>query len=594
VFLQIQGTGAVYVSADTGLTWAYVTLPSQQLSNLAMSADGNQLVGIVDGGGIQMWRFIAPFIASEPQSQTVPGAINVEFSVGAFTIASLQYQWLFNDAPLQNATNSTLTLTNVTPFQAGSYSVLVSNAFGNTLSSNASLTVVPALLTTQSPDPSLYDANLTASITTGSDSTAVWFQWGVSTNYGQVTPAIILQGANALNISNLITGLTPYTTYHYQAVASNIFGTALGGDVSFTTVPKFVQVGTNTGWSALVLSGDGRELVGTIGGIIYVSTNVGAEFTPTTGTGSVFATSSNGSVILAVNGSNIYASVDRGSTWMTNSAPAAFSRFAASSDAQNLVASDGSINVYTSTNFGATWKGSTVPWGPSCLASSADGTQLYAGTYTWANPETPFGWVYGSANSGKTWSTIYEFFNFIGLYSIACSADGSIIAVAGEGTEISINGGASWYGLYPMGANSIASSADGQTLIVNGENSGVQVSPNTGASWYAPNPPYLFGSVKASADGNTLAILDSDNDLIYLSQPSPSQPFALSVATNAFNGLPTFQLTGQSGFYYTVQASTNLVGWTNIAVLANTNGTVPFTDTAATNYNRRFYRAVAP
>ncbi len=136
-------------------------------------------------------------------------------------------------------------------------------------------------------------------------------------------------------------------------------------------------------------------------------------------------------------------------------------------------------------------------------------------------------------------------------------------------------------------------SADGHTLIIGGY-SGIEVSPDTGTSWYQVNPPYLAGSVMASADGNTLAILDRDNDLIYLSQPFPSRPFALSLATNSVNGLPVFQLTGQSGFYYIVQASTNLINWSNIATLANTNGVVSFTDPASTNFNRRFYRAVAP
>ena len=78
------------------------------------------MVAAANGGGIYTWRTTAPLIASEPQSQTIPGAISVEFSVGAFTIAAAQYQWMFDGIPLQNATNSTLTLTNVTALEAGS------------------------------------------------------------------------------------------------------------------------------------------------------------------------------------------------------------------------------------------------------------------------------------------------------------------------------------------------------------------------------------------------------------------------------------------------------------------------------------------
>ncbi len=78
-----------------------------------------------------------------------------------------------------------------------------------------------------------------------------------------------------------------------------------------------------------------------------------------------------------------------------------------------------------------------------------------------------------------------------------------------------------------------------------------------------------------------------------------SQPFRLSVTTNTIGGLHMFQLTGQSGFTYTVETSTNLVNWETVAILANTNlantnGTVRFVDTGSTNARARFYRALAP
>ena len=80
---------------------------------------------------------------------------------------------------------------------------------------------------------------------------------------------------------------------------------------------------------------------------------------------------------------------------------------------------------------------------------------------------------------------------------------------------------------------------------------------------------------------------------VTLGQSGASQPFTLSFAGET-NGLRVLQLTGQQGFTYTVEASTNLVNWNAIAVLANTNGTVRFIDQSATNAPARFYRAVAP
>lgn len=95
----------------------------------------------------------------------------------------------------------------------------------------------------------------------------------------------------------------------------------------------------------------------------------------------------------------------------------------------------------------------------------------------------------------------------------------------------------------------------------------------------------------SSADGNTLAVL---NGGIYLSLPPPSQPFSLSVTGDTIDGLPEFQLTGQPGYSYTIETSTNLIDWADFTTLTNTNGTVSFTDAASTNYSQRFYRVLAP
>ena len=81
---------------------------------------------------------------------------------------------------------------------------------------------------------------------------------------------------------------------------------------------------------------------------------------------------------------------------------------------------------------------------------------------------------------------------------------------------------------------------------------------------------------------------------ILLNQIGVSQPFKLTPTINTTNGARVYELTGESGFDYHVQASTNLTDWTDVAILANTNGTVRFYEQGSTNYPRRFYRAVAP
>jgi Concanavalin A-like lectin/glucanases superfamily/Bacterial Ig domain/Immunoglobulin domain len=84
-----------------------------------------------------------PTIISQPQSRTMFQGRTTNFSVTATGTAPLSYQWFFNSNSLTGRTASTLALTNIQPDQAGPYSVLVTNAYGSLMSSNAFLTVLP-------------------------------------------------------------------------------------------------------------------------------------------------------------------------------------------------------------------------------------------------------------------------------------------------------------------------------------------------------------------------------------------------------------------------------------------------------------------
>ena len=85
----------------------------------------------------------APVIISQPMNQTVTVGGTATFSVTASGVVPLSYQWNFDGTNIVGATDTTLMLTNVQSSQAGNYAVLVTNALGSTLSSNAVLTVNP-------------------------------------------------------------------------------------------------------------------------------------------------------------------------------------------------------------------------------------------------------------------------------------------------------------------------------------------------------------------------------------------------------------------------------------------------------------------
>jgi hypothetical protein len=79
-------------------------------------------------------------------------------------------------------------------------------------------------------------ATITGTINpTGSDATW-YFQWGPTTAYGTKTTAHDAgSGTDDTSVAELLTGLAPGTTYHYQLVGTNTGGTVSGADQSFTT-----------------------------------------------------------------------------------------------------------------------------------------------------------------------------------------------------------------------------------------------------------------------------------------------------------------------------------------------------------------------
>jgi hypothetical protein len=61
------------------------------------------------------------------------------------------------------------------------------------------------------------------------------------------------------------------------------------------------------------------------------------------------------------------------------------------------------------------------------------------------------------------------------------------------------------------------------------------------------------------------------------------------------NGQFSVTVSGPTGQVFHLEASTNLIDWSSLgASVTNTTGTVPFTDTTATGFTRRFYRVVVP
>ena len=131
-----------------------------------------------------------PGITAQPQSLTSIAGTTASFSAAATGSSPLNYQWRFNGINLADggqisgSGGATLTVSNVQAANAGSYSVVVTNAAAAATSATATLTVA-------APTIPQYEA---------ADIGAVW-----SDNFNRSSLGanwIILGGANATIVSN--------------------------------------------------------------------------------------------------------------------------------------------------------------------------------------------------------------------------------------------------------------------------------------------------------------------------------------------------------------------------------------------------------
>lgn len=87
-----------------------------------------------------------PSISAQPASQRMVLRGTVVFRVLAMGSAPLSYQWQFNGADIQGATDAQLVVRGVRPADAGTYRVVVSNWVGSVTSGDAGLSIVASLV----------------------------------------------------------------------------------------------------------------------------------------------------------------------------------------------------------------------------------------------------------------------------------------------------------------------------------------------------------------------------------------------------------------------------------------------------------------
>lgn len=135
-------------------------------------------------------------------------------------------------------------LSNLQPDTTYHYQLLATNAAGTNTTTDGTFTtakgtapVLDSYTATGngSNDPTVQV--LSFAIDGDGYTTTYQVNWGTTTSYGHSSP--VENSASAAGTANsdsyTLTGLTPQTTYHYQVVATNRWGTTTGTDQTFTT-----------------------------------------------------------------------------------------------------------------------------------------------------------------------------------------------------------------------------------------------------------------------------------------------------------------------------------------------------------------------
>jgi len=325
--------------------------------------------------------------------------------------------------------NSATQITAVSPAgSAGMVDVTVTTTGGTSVTRFADLfTYVAAPIVTTTAVGSITSTGVTlkGTVNANNASTAVTFDYGLTTSYGTNVTATQspLSGTTTTPVTILISGLIPNTTYHYRVNAVNAGGTTNGTDLTFTTS---AALATATTLAATVVTSTGATLNGGInpknattvvtfeyGLSTSYGTSVTATQSPVTGT-----TTSAVSYVLTglvpnttyhfrVNGVNAAGTINGSDlTFTTSAAVPTATTLAASSITNTGATLNGSVNAKNASTVITFEYGLTTAYGTTVTATQSPltGTTTTAVSYVLSglNANTTYHFRVNGVNTAGT------------------------------------------------------------------------------------------------------------------------------------------------------------------------------------------------
>ncbi len=190
-------------------------------------------------------------------SATLNASVNPENSM---TTVNFQWGIASNNlglatTPISLTNNLTSTqpvasaISNLQPGMIYYYQAVAQNAGGSSVGGVLTLVtpaVLPVAVTEFASGVTATNATLNGMVNPGAETAFYYFEWGLTTNYGNITATSLLtnSGSGPQPVSAAIGNLTAATIYHYQLVAYNSVGSSYGGDLTALTASVPGQVAT--------------------------------------------------------------------------------------------------------------------------------------------------------------------------------------------------------------------------------------------------------------------------------------------------------------------------------------------------------------
>lgn len=147
--LDIYGVG----SSGAVMTFNYRVSTDCNANNIpdADEIAGNGALDCNGDGVLDECSPPGPTFTSEPHDRIICAGSSTSWQAGATGTGTVTYQWYHGTTAISGATGTTLTLTNVTSADAGTYKVVATDACGSRTSSTALLTLFDAAVITTQP-----------------------------------------------------------------------------------------------------------------------------------------------------------------------------------------------------------------------------------------------------------------------------------------------------------------------------------------------------------------------------------------------------------------------------------------------------------